>query len=135
MSGSHESFDKSIRKLGTPTSLEPHTDERGTLFVLNDGDPISFIETITFERAGDVRGNHFHKDYDERVFVQCGSIEVLARHIDSGEEIVCTVKVGELLVIPKMTLHSFEALEPSLAVCFGSGSSPSVDRHYLPDIA
>ncbi len=112
-----------------PETMARYEDERGVLTVVCDGPTINFIEVVTFAEPGVVRGNHYHADYFEHAYVQSGSVEVTLRCAADSAERVVQVEAGELLRIEPETVHTFVAKEQSVVICFGSGASPSIDRH------
>ncbi|NHC46381.1 cupin domain-containing protein [Motilibacter aurantiacus] len=118
----------------SPVETRPsYADERGSLTVVSGTGTVTYVEVVTFAAAGVVRGNHYHRGYHERGYVQSGEIEArlvpLAGSASPGG--VFRLVAGQLIDIPPMTLHVFTSVEPSVAICFGSGTSPVEDKHYL----
>jgi dTDP-4-dehydrorhamnose 3,5-epimerase-like enzyme len=92
------------------------------------------MEVATFAFKGAQRGNHYHRDYFERAFVHSGALTVTLRAVGPEAKEINSMQMaaGDVIDIPPMTYHVFEALEPSVVICFGSGpSSPRDDRHRL----
>jgi dTDP-4-dehydrorhamnose 3,5-epimerase-like enzyme len=107
-------------------------DSRGATAILAESERLDFVEYIEFKAAGDVRGAHLHREYEERLYLIEGRLEAdfldlsdgdCARALESVE-----LGAGELLLIPAAVAHRFTAKEPSRAIAFGSGPSPLVDR-------
>jgi dTDP-4-dehydrorhamnose 3,5-epimerase-like enzyme len=107
-------------------------DSRGATVLLVDGERLDFVEYLEFNSAGDVRGGHYHLEYEEQLHVISGELdaEFLDMSNDSPGASVTSFKLksGTTVTIPPAVAHRFTAREPTRAVAFGKGSSPLVDR-------
>ena len=88
--------------------IDPYTaklDERGAfLGVTKEGwAEINFIETA----AGQIRGNHYHKETRELFFIISGEIEITIDNILSGEHSEMRVSKGDIFVIEPFEVHTF----------------------------
>ncbi|OGU35103.1 MAG: hypothetical protein A2068_06430 [Ignavibacteria bacterium GWB2_35_6b] len=94
-------------------------DHRGEITDLIDGFDVNSITLIT-SKKGAVRGNHFHKQTIQYLYLIEGKLEYFTQHGDS--EITKTVlNKGDFVETPKNVKHAFKALENSifLACCSG----------------
>lgn len=88
--------------------LSPYTrmqDERGGFWGITQ-EPwaeANFIET----EAGQVRGNHYHKETRELFFIVSGEIEIMIRDLKSGEHSEMLVGKGDVFIIEPYELHTF----------------------------
>ena len=90
--------------------VEPaHSDERGTISDLISGEEIEHA-TIIFSRKGAIRGNHYHKQTTQYLYILSGSIRCVCQHIDGGP-IEFEASGGDLLINYPDEAHAFEALE------------------------
>lgn len=101
--------------------------------ILAEDERLDFVEYIEFRAAGDVRGGHYHREYEERLYLIDGLLRADFLDMSGGgepEEIASVeLGAGEALLIPAAVAHRFTAREPSRAIAFGRGPSPLVDRH------
>lgn len=92
-----------------------HTDERGTITdLINTNDVFHHIGLITFTE-GAVRANHYHKQSDQYDYIVEGRIEFATKDALNPDDEVSTVvlETGDMVCIPKNTIHAYHALEPS----------------------
>src|SRR5689334_9565402 len=86
------------------------SDARGEFFgLINHGEwqEINYVVT----RAGEIRGNHFHKDTREMVFLLKGEVEVQLKDInDPAQNITFTLKQGEGVEVQPYVLHTMRYL-------------------------
>ena len=64
---------------------------------------VNFIETA----AGQVRGNHYHKETRELFFIIDGEIDVSVEDLRSGERVEMSVTKGDVFIIEPYELHTF----------------------------
>lgn len=64
---------------------------------------VNFVETA----AGQVRGNHYHKETRELFFIISGEIEIVVTDLRSGERTEISVKKGDIFIIEPFELHTF----------------------------
>ncbi len=101
--------------------------------LVNQGswEELNFFSTI----AGQIRGNHYHKNTDELFIILKGKIEIEWYKVDlEGEKIddlnKITVKKGDVFIIKRNTLHIFSIIEDSEWI---NGLSQKMDELH-PDI-
>lgn len=80
-------------------------DERGGFWgITQEGwAEVNFIETA----AGQVRGNHYHKETRELFFIVSGEIEIVVDDLRSGAHHEMTVTKGDVFIIEPYELHTF----------------------------
>ena len=104
-------------KLSRPPATR--SDDRGEIIDILVKENIEYVTLIT-SKAGTVRGNHYHKETVQSVYILEGSIKMLTRI--PGEPVVATVlERGDLATTDKMEQHSMEALEDSSFMVFTTG--------------
>jgi quercetin dioxygenase-like cupin family protein len=106
-----------------------HTDDRGEIMDILAEEPIDFVTRIT-SKAGAVRGNHYHKDTFQWVYMLSGRIRVCAYNNGSGRE-EAVISTGDLLLNEPLEHHAFEALEDSVFLVLTRG--PRGGEHYEDD--
>ena len=82
-----------------------HVDERGGFWGITQESwaEVNFIET----GAGQVRGNHYHKETRELFFIISGEIDVIIDDLNSGEHFELSVSKGDVFIIEPYELHTF----------------------------
>ncbi|HET8799442.1 MAG TPA: hypothetical protein VFO89_17280 [Thermoanaerobaculia bacterium] len=94
------------------TTIRPvNEDPRGAISDILVGETIDAV-TIIESREGTIRGNHFHKDTIQWVYVLRGRLRVAAAREGAPVE-EREVGVGELVRHDPLEAHSVEALEDS----------------------
>lgn len=93
-----------------PLSCNPVTltDKRGGIFTYLPDDPV--VEwNLLFTRAGEARGFHFHREFDEYILITDGNGVYLERREDGGE-VLFPVVAGDCLHFPAGTAHTLRAI-------------------------
>ena len=99
-----------------PTTRE---DERGRIIDILVKENIEYVTLIT-SVAGTTRGNHYHKETVQSVYILEGSIKMLSRI--PGEPTLTTIlKSGDLATTGRMEQHAMTALEDSSFMVFTTG--------------
>ena len=75
---------------------------------------LAFIET----RSGSVRGNHYHKIKEERIYVLQGELLVLVEDVETKARASVPLRTGELLLIQTVVAHLLQTVEPGQAIEF-----------------
>ena len=103
--------------LETVTRPEPaFTDERGAITNVLDTS-IRHVAVIT-SRAGSVRGNHYHPEDVQYIYLVSGRFESCAKDVKNphGEVQRQMVEAGGLVHTPPMVVHAQRFLEDSVLV-------------------
>lgn len=104
-------------------------DHRGDIVDILVKEPIEFITMIT-SKQGTVRGNHYHKETFQWVFMLSGKIRVCAQS-EGGKLQELTISMGDLILNAPFERHAFEALESSTFLVFTRG--PRGGENYEDD--
>lgn len=97
-----------IRRLGYECNPRTLRDGRGGIFTYYPEDPI--VEwNLLFTRAGESRGFHYHKEFDEYVLITSGHGTYLGLE-DDGSESVHKVAAGDCVHFPIGTPHTLYAI-------------------------
>lgn len=83
-------------------------DERGTIRSFPIDVPAKEYN-LMITKQGDMRGFHYHPHFDEYMLVVDGECE-FTEFSDDGDHIKLILKVGDSVVIPKNTPHTFLAI-------------------------
>ncbi len=103
-----------LRKIKTA-----HEDDRGTITDVLVNEPIDHI-TLIHSKKDSIRGNHYHKDTLQCVYVLSGKMELFAQLPD--EDIKSEILVeGDLAITPPWESHAFHAIEDSTFMVFTRG--------------
>ena len=94
-------------------------DDRGTIKDVLIRQPIDAI-TIIRSKKGVVRGNHFHKDTTQWVYVQSGQLQSLTQK-DNEPVVEQFINPGDLLVAEPWEKHVLVAIEDSEFFVFTRG--------------
>ena len=80
-------------------------DERGGFLGITQESwaEVNFIET----RANQVRGNHYHKETRELIFIISGEIEVEIDDLNSGKHLELSFRKGDVFIIEPYEVHTF----------------------------
>jgi quercetin dioxygenase-like cupin family protein len=94
-------------------------DPRGIITDVIVNTPIEHV-TIISSVKGSVRGNHYHKDTIQWVYLQSGKLKSLTHK--EGESVYAIVlEPGDLIMAEPYECHSLEALEDSVFLVLTRG--------------
>lgn len=98
--------------------IESHDDFRGKLVVFLKNNDLNKeykefgqIYFVTFDKAGVVRGNHYHKEWREWFGVVTGKVEVVLKDIKTG-------KIEKFILDSKADKYSRLEIGPNIAHSF-----------------
>ncbi|MBF0166118.1 MAG: cupin domain-containing protein [Alphaproteobacteria bacterium] len=94
-------------------------DARGAIKDILFREPVDHVTVIT-SRAGVVRGNHYHNETVQWVYLASGSMKSLTRKGNGNVE-VTALKPGDLILTEAGEQHALEALEDSTFFVFTRG--------------
>lgn len=110
-------------KISTPEICD--SSERGTIKDILVGKQVDGITVITSNK-GVVRGNHYHKETVQWVYLQSGSIKSLSQM--EGEPVKSAIlKPGDLLENVAFEKHALVALEDSMFYVLTQGPRSGID--------
>jgi dTDP-4-dehydrorhamnose 3,5-epimerase-like enzyme len=108
------------------------TDERGSISDIFYQTEMQHAAIIESTQAGVVRGNHFHKQTTQHVFVIKGKIRYWWQPVDQSvppQSII--VEEYDLVTSPPNEIHALEMLETNTFIVFSSG--PRGGKDYESD--
>jgi oxalate decarboxylase/phosphoglucose isomerase-like protein (cupin superfamily) len=110
-------------------------DERGEITDIMVKEKIDFVTMITSVK-GSTRGNHYHKETDQWVYILSGRIKMLTRMPD--EPVIVTIlEKGDLAKTGFMESHAMIALEDTAFMVFTRGPRGAedyeTDTYRLPE--
>jgi dTDP-4-dehydrorhamnose 3,5-epimerase-like enzyme len=111
------------------TPMTAHRDDRGEITDLLVGERVDAVTLIT-SRAGVVRGNHYHRETVQWLYLLHGKVRVVARR-ESDPEQTLEIQPGQLVRHDVMEAHSILALEDSSFLVFTKG--PRQGEEYESD--
>lgn len=98
-------------------NLNTIRDGRGAIFSFVPDAPI--LEwTHQFIKAGKVRGNHYHPEFDEYILLVDGAGVEVEKDMETGAEAFLYMSKGECIYIPRATSHVFLAITDCQSVSF-----------------
>ena len=98
------------------------TDDRGRISDIFYKAEIEHVGIIESVKAGLIRGNHYHKQTTQHIFVTKGALRYWYRPVDGHEPVKSVVvQEYELVSTPSMEVHALEILEPNQFIVFSSG--------------
>jgi len=98
-------------------NLSTIKDGRGAIFSFVPDQPILEF-THQFIKAGKVRGNHCHPEFDEYILLVDGQGVEVEKDIETGAEHFVYLAKGECVYIPRGTYHVFMAISDCQSVSF-----------------
>lgn len=96
-------------------------DERGIIANVLE-EPISHVALIT-SKKGSVRGNHYHPEQVQHVYLIKGRYESISKKLNSknAQEEKVIVEEGDLVTTPPMIAHAMKFLEDSIMLNLTTG--------------
>ena len=101
-------------------------DKRGEIADIIYKEPYDAVTVIT-SKKGAVRGNHYHKETIQSVYLHSGKLESLTRKIGDKKIKHTIVKPGELLTTEENEEHALIALKDSVFYVFTRGPRSGID--------
>lgn len=105
---------------------------QGELGQIHDSDEGIRYMAVLELRAGSVRGNHYHKVKEERVYVLQGELLVVLQDLQTNERASLSLKTGDLLLIPTGIAHLMRTVEPGQAIEFSPTRFNAADIFPFP---
>ena len=98
------------------------SDARGQIADILYKTPVEHVAIIESRQGGLIRGNHYHKDTTQYIFVTRGSLRYWYQPSDRSQPIrSVVVREYELVSTPPFEVHALEILEPNQFVVFSHG--------------
>lgn len=98
-------------------NLNTIRDGRGAIFTFVPDQPI--LEwTHQFIKAGKIRGNHCHPEFDEYILLVEGNGVEVEKNPETGKDAFVNLAKGDCVYIPRNTYHVFLAITDCQSVSF-----------------
>jgi len=92
------------------------TDGRGSMLGITNVGTWKEVNYVT-SRAGMVRGNHYHKESHELVFILEGEVEVVLRDVNNAGDMETTIlRAGQGIEINTFVLHTMHYLTDTVQI-------------------
>ena len=105
------------RSITTATS-----DERGRISDILYQTPIEHVAIIESDQGGLIRGNHYHKQTTQHIFVTKGSLRYWYQPLDKSHEVrSIVVREYDLVSTGPYEIHALEILEANQFIVFSHG--------------
>ncbi|MDP2593107.1 MAG: cupin domain-containing protein [bacterium] len=105
-------------RLFTPScNLNTVKDGRGAIFSFVPDQPIAEW-THQFIKAGKIRGNHCHPEFDEYIMLVDGTGVEVEKDLKTGKEYFIEMSKGTCVFIPRNVYHVFLAVTDCQSVSF-----------------
>jgi quercetin dioxygenase-like cupin family protein len=105
---------------------------QGELAQVHDSDEGIRYMAVIETRAGGVRGNHYHKVKEERIYLLQGELLVLAEDVQTNERASVRLQTGDLLLIETGIAHLLRTVEPGQAIEFSRARFDPADIFPFP---
>ena len=105
----------SVEELKPTANLDTIRDGRGGIFTFIPHDPIVEFN-FNIIKAGKVRGNHFHPEFDEYLLLTSGEGVIVSINQETHKEDFIYLSKGQCTVTPKGTSHVFIAISDCEAI-------------------
>ncbi len=102
---------------------------QGELAQFFDGDPPMRYLAVIELRPGTIRGNHFHREKEEWVYVISGELLLTVQEVSSGTKDSFTLSVGELAILPAGIAHAMQPKQAGFAVEFSPVAFDPADTY------
>ena len=98
------------------------SDARGQIADILYKTPVEHVAIIESNHGGLIRGNHYHKETTQHIFVTRGSLRYWYQPSDLSQPVrSVVVHEYELVSTPAFEVHALEILEPNQFVVFSHG--------------
>lgn len=86
---------------------------------------IAFIELL----AGNPRGNHYHKQKEEWIYLLRGALSLILEDVASKERSTTSLMAGDLVKISTGVAHTLKIIQPGAAIEFSTARFDPTDIH------
>lgn len=97
-------------------------DARGQIADILYKTPVEHVAIIESRQGGLIRGNHYHKETTQHIFITKGSLRYWYQPSDRSQPVgSIVVREYELVTTPPFEVHALEILEPNQFIVFSHG--------------
>jgi quercetin dioxygenase-like cupin family protein len=115
-----QKLDPKHTELTSPLSLNIFNNDKGRSLFLNSTKDIGTVALLEFLPSAGVRGNHYHLNKSETLYVIFGKMKLYYWIPNESEIKETIVEGGDLITIKPNLAHAYIAIEPTLAFEVGS---------------
>lgn len=102
---------------------------QGELAQVHDGgEPIQYLAVLEW-RPGCIRGNHYHREKRESVYMVCGEVDLVLEDLENGERAEMRLVAGDKVSLPPGIAHAFRPVTPGWALEFTPHPLDLTDSH------
>ena len=105
---------------------------QGELAQIHDSDEGVHYMAVVETLVGGVRGNHYHKVKEERIYLLQGELLLLAEDVQTNERVSVRLQTGDLLLIETGIAHVLRTVEPGHAIEFSQARFNPADIYPFP---
>ena len=135
-------FSGRLRRLQLPVFTQPTGPDapslkrlllpQGELAQFYDGEEgVHYIALLEL-KAGGVRGNHYHRQKREYVYVISGKMDLVTENLADRAQVTLSLSSGELAIIETEVGHALRTVEPGLALEFSPARFDRTDVYRYP---
>jgi dTDP-4-dehydrorhamnose 3,5-epimerase-like enzyme len=104
------------------------SDERGSIADIMYKVDINHVAVIETYQGGVIRGNHYHKDSTQHIFMTKGSLRYWYQPVDKSQPVQSVlVKEYEMVSTPPFEIHALEMIETSQFIVLSYGLRGGAD--------
>lgn len=98
------------------------SDDRGRISDILYKTPIEHVAIIESIKGGLIRGNHYHKETTQIIFITQGSLRYWYQPLDKSEPPKSVLmREYDMVSTPPFEVHALEILEPNQFIVFSNG--------------
>lgn len=109
-----------MKELESQTLEAAYEDGRGAIFDILDGEEVRHVGRIT-SVEGSVRGNHYHQEQKQWMYIVEGAIDLFLKDIRNDEDAEIRrlgMEAGDVVYIPPRVVHTIVAREYTVFLDF-----------------
>jgi quercetin dioxygenase-like cupin family protein len=135
-------FSGKLRRIQLPVFTQPTGPDapllkrlllpQGELAQFHDADEGMHYMALLELKEGGVRGNHYHRQKREYVYVISGKVELLAENLADRAQVSLSLAAGELAIIETNIGHALRTVEAGSAIEFSPSRFDRTDVYRYP---
>jgi quercetin dioxygenase-like cupin family protein len=135
-------FSGKLRRIQLPVFTQPTGPDapllkrlllpQGELAQFYDADEGMHYMAVLELKEGGVRGNHYHRQKREFVYVISGKVELLTENLADSAQVTLSLAAGELAIIETNVGHALRTVEAGLAIEFSPARFDRTDVYRYP---
>jgi quercetin dioxygenase-like cupin family protein len=135
-------FSGKLRRIQLPVFTQPTGPDapllkrlllpQGELAQFHEADEGMHYMALLELKEGGVRGNHYHRQKREYVYVISGKVELLAENLADRAQVSLSLAAGELAIIETNIGHALRTVEAGSAIEFSPSRFDRTDVYRYP---